>query len=241
MSCKKYQLWLEEAALGDLPAKKQQELDAHVSTCMSCQLEMERESNLLAAIDAGLAESVKAEPSLEFASRTRRRIVREQLTPAWPLRWYGLAAAGALALAAIVIYVQRPAPVNDAPVVASNPRTISAPAPKGEKISSKAMGKTHLNLAQTQEATPVTTEVAVVETKTEFEIVIDPRQIEGVRAFVRVMNAGAMDAAAAITPQKYEILAWNWKPVLTPDVYVPIVQIPALEQERKEGRPTGSR
>jgi hypothetical protein len=78
------------------------ELRAHVAGCAGCREEFEAQRRLLAAIDHGLAERLREEPSPEFAVRVRQRLAGEPVVArSWFHGWLP-AAAGALAVLALV-------------------------------------------------------------------------------------------------------------------------------------------
>jgi len=144
MACERNKKDLMAAALGGVPANRRAELNAHLAECAACRAEFERQRELLAAIDRGVAASVAAEPSADLAARIREHL-REQPAPAasWLSGWIP-AAAGAMAVFVIVAVwlARRPqvAPGNPAPVIAQVPPTVqpAPPAPSPAETSTPA-------------------------------------------------------------------------------------------------------
>ncbi len=102
MACERYKTDLIDAALGTLETRRDDELHAHLVNCPACRAALEAERRLLAAIDDGIAASVAAEPSPEFAARVRRRLEQETMRGRpWLAAWIP-ATAGALAILALV-------------------------------------------------------------------------------------------------------------------------------------------
>ena len=128
MACERNKKDLMAAALGGVPANRRAELNAHLAECAACRAEFERQRELLAAIDRGVAASVAAEPSADLAARIREHL-GEQPAPAtsWLSGWIP-AAAGAMAVFVFVAVwlARRPhiAPGNPAPVIAQVPPTV---------------------------------------------------------------------------------------------------------------------
>ena len=129
------------AALGGVPANRRAELNTHLAECAACRAEFERQRELLAAIDRGVAASVAAEPSADLAARIREHL-REQPAPAasWLSGWIP-AAAGAMAVFVFVAVwlARRPhiAPGNPEPVISQTPLT-APPAPSPAETSMPA-------------------------------------------------------------------------------------------------------
>lgn len=131
MACERNKKGLMAAALGGVPANRRAELDAHLRECADCRAEFERQRELLAAIDRGVAASVAAEPSPDLAARIRERL-REAPAASWFSGWIP-AAVGTLAVFVFVaIWMARRPPVvpgNPAPVISEAPPTVQ-PAPR---------------------------------------------------------------------------------------------------------------
>ncbi len=139
MDCKQYKENLAAAALGALEPRREAEFAAHLAGCAACRAALDDERRLLDAVDRGVAASVAAEPSAEFAARVRRRLDQEpQPTHSWFGGWVP-ATAGALAVLALVaLWLARRPPVL--PGTAEPPRTAAGqqrpsreePAPAGK-------------------------------------------------------------------------------------------------------------
>ncbi len=102
MGCERYKSWLSDAALEALAPSREAELRAHMAGCATCRAELDEERRLLGAIDQGIDASLGAEPSPEFGARVRMRVAQEE---ARRRRWFAgwiPAAAGALAVLALV-------------------------------------------------------------------------------------------------------------------------------------------
>ena len=134
MDCKRYKESLSEAAAGAHESQREAALRAHLETCAPCRAALGAERELYAAIDRGVATSVAALPSTEFAARVRQRLAAEPL-PARPwfggLRFAGWAPAAALAMAVLVLgiaWLGRRAPAPGAAIESARNALSQVPA-----------------------------------------------------------------------------------------------------------------
>jgi hypothetical protein len=128
---------MKNFALGNISAKLELELLAHVTECEACREAYDHAKAMRSAVDHGLESLVAGEPSPQFAARLRARIAAE---PA-PKRWAWDAwrvwehasrqtlsyALGTLVLATLLIVVRMGLPRKhvSAPAVAEVTSTIS--------------------------------------------------------------------------------------------------------------------
>ncbi|MGH9793192.1 MAG: hypothetical protein ACRD5G_00340 [Candidatus Acidiferrales bacterium] len=121
MNCQDYRDALTGAALDPQAdaaprASRDAALRAHLDACAACRAELGRLTALTAAIDAGLAQIVSADPSPAFAARVRSRLAERAEERA--SRWHAWAPALAGALTAAVLiawFVTRFASEPDSP------------------------------------------------------------------------------------------------------------------------------
>jgi hypothetical protein len=108
MHCLRYQESLTDVAAGALDLERESALRAHLEACAPCRAALEAERQLFAAIDLGVAASVAANPSADFAARVHRLIAQEPVRARpwfaglWVTAW---APAAALALAVLILTV----------------------------------------------------------------------------------------------------------------------------------------
>jgi len=115
MACEKYLAWMTDASLGALAPGREPELLAHAATCDACRQTYLRAGELAAFVDRSVASLVSANPSPHFATRLRARLAAE---PA-PARFRQIAwipvAAGALALASVILVLMMRSPSRSNP------------------------------------------------------------------------------------------------------------------------------
>jgi hypothetical protein len=102
MGCKQYTEIIAEAALEAARPAREAELRAHLAGCAACRAALEAQKLLVAAIDRDVAASVAAEPSPDFAARVRVAVEVEHARANYWVRTWMTAAAGALAVFALV-------------------------------------------------------------------------------------------------------------------------------------------
>ncbi len=199
MGCEFYKDRLIEAALGLSEGRRPDaDLSAHLEQCPSCRAAFAGQQHLLIAIDRGIAASVGAEPSPEFAARVRHRLTEARRPPTrrWVLTWVP-AAVGAMAAVVLLTFwlVRResPGPPRPASVasfvarptanvpVASVPGAASTPLPaRGSSPRSK------------RPTGPVVAEAGL------REVLVPPGQEQAILSFYRAMQSGRVDGSALL-------------------------------------------
>jgi hypothetical protein len=123
------------------------------------------------ALDRELAAALSVEPSPEFRARVRARIVAEP-APSSSWQWWGLAVAGALAAAGMVVFtlprakaVAQPDRVEARTV----PAEAARPAPRADVVT---------------KPTPATARVEKGSVSAEPEVLIDTYEARAIRALV---------------------------------------------------------
>ncbi len=199
MDCKRYKKDLAAAALGALEPRREAEFAAHLASCAACRAALGDERRLLHIIDRGVAASVAAEPSAEFAARVRRRLDQEPVPAhSWFARWVP-AAAGALAVLALVaLWLARRPPVL--PGTAEPPRTAGGQQRPSREEPAPA------ELPVEQAATPrgkgsaihLKRHVAVRTARP--EVLVLPGQRAAVLQFYEAVGSGRVDTASLLVP-----------------------------------------
>ncbi len=112
MGCKRFEDQLMDAVLGGLLPERETELRAHLRECAACRTEFERQQQLVTAMDHSLEQMAAVNPSPEMVARIRLKIA-EQPAPSrrWLLGWWP-AAAGAVAVVALFIFLMLPRSVQ---------------------------------------------------------------------------------------------------------------------------------
>jgi anti-sigma factor RsiW len=133
MACEKHSDWIAEAALGELNPKRDAELNSHLSECAACSGEFDAAKAARVLMDRGVEALVAGTPSPQFAARFRSRIARSPAPSRSIVASLTPAAAGTLAIAALLsVWLLRTAPArNGRPAsiasVASLPGVVAAP------------------------------------------------------------------------------------------------------------------
>lgn len=105
MGCEDYRSALTDAALG---APMPSELAGHLAVCPRCRIELGDQRRLVSAIDRGLDEGLRIEPSPVLAARVRRRLAAEPKPRRGVAFWVPALAALAAALVGIALLSRGP-------------------------------------------------------------------------------------------------------------------------------------
>jgi hypothetical protein len=229
MACQQFAEDLIDAALGSLDARRETELRAHLAACPACRQHLEAQQRLAMAMDRGLAASVAAEPSLEFAARVRQRIAAEpvpsrrwwlSLRPSeWSIRiWVPVGAAAAMVLAAAFWFAppQRVrTPDLPAPQIArTGPSAVSLPpAQVPLQVVPGAIRPGDVR----KPAPPWIRHNAV-------EVLVPRGEKEAVLRLLVALNKGRVDGDSLAAPEK---------PSVVPDLTIKPLDVPALDFDGK--------
>jgi len=104
MACERYAGRLTDAGLEALSAPEDAALIAHLGVCDSCRDAYRRARKVGALMERCVGSLVEGEPSPAFAVRLRARLVEETVPIRWAWGvWIATAAAGAFALAGVLL------------------------------------------------------------------------------------------------------------------------------------------
>jgi len=168
MNCTKYKDRLIDLALSATMPEDDPEFLAHVRECAACAAELERQRQLVAAMDHGVKLSVSANPSPEFLPRIRTRLAEEP-APArgWFSGWLPVT-AGAVAVVALLMFLllprERGEPPTEPPM---GQRATVAPAadlavePPRAEVPAAPRKRPHKILAERKPVAPAVPEVLV--------------------------------------------------------------------------------
>ena len=215
MFCQRYKESLSEAAV-TLPAGELEpgdaavpalsaELRAHLADCPACRAQFDAQRALMGAIDRGIQVSLAAEPSPEFAARVRRRLEEERLpSQPWFSGWVP-AAAGALAVLALVaVWLARREPVglgtNDsARNVQSQPNAVNNAGVPPESYTAQSLPPQSIGKsATTRGAVPAPQDVRPAVAKAEPEVLVPPGQREAILRLYAALQSGRTNAASLL-------------------------------------------
>ena len=219
MVCEKYSKLINDEALGGLSQERETELHEHLAHCVSCRNEFVRAKKLAAAMSAGVEMLVAGEPSSQFTAHLRARISNERV-PAHPeLRTWIPVAAGAFALAAVLMAAitrtPRQTPLDLAPVARSfvNPNA-AIPAKTANRAAddSKRSARSRSHNLRASEPEP------------EPEVLVPPGQFVAVMQFANAMNAGRVDGEQIVTAQEQ-----SEKPIESEAIQILPLTIPQIE------------
>jgi len=136
-NCNTVRKWMPAALDGELDARQQARLDAHVATCPSCGTEMEQTARLLSMVSALGAER-ELPARVEYATlRAVRQLPADEGLPWWRA-WFGwpmpaLAALGAVTVVAIRV-LQTPPVVYERALGTDRPSATVASARPRERV-----------------------------------------------------------------------------------------------------------
>ncbi len=236
MGCQRYQGWITEQALGALAVNREAELLAHVAECTQCSAALHRSRVLHQAISLGIAKTVGAESSPDFAARVRQRIA-EHPAPARFAAFFP-AVAGALVLAAALLALwlrpqappRRPGAPAQSHDIAATGRIPSQPAavirrPLTELPLHSGEGPAEANRRSSRAAN----------TAPAFVVLVPPGELQAVVQF-----AAALNRAGVVHAQLRNNVEETRNPLV-----VKSLEFPALEMTKLEdGQPandSGSR
>jgi hypothetical protein len=159
-------------------------------------------------IDEEIRAALDVDPSQEFVARVRTRIAAEAAPSAWRWSW-GLAMATALASATLVVIVSRQhtppsTSVAGTSVAGSENRHASEGSttkPGAAESDAKAgrAEQTRVAVSRQARSRPTNTNALVVRTRSEPEILVDPREADALRRLIAGVRDGRIDLAAAQT------------------------------------------
>ncbi len=229
MDCERYRKNLTDIALGAMESRRQAEFAAHLAVCAGCHAALERERRLLAAIDIGIAASVAAEPSPEFAARVRQRLEQKSLSARSRFStWVPATAVALVVLGVVAVWLARRRPVvpgtPEPPAVASQQRpTVTAPA--AEAASRARPSRPTEQAATPRGATPARGHLKqVVAQVAEPEVLVPPGQHEAVLQLYAALRSGRVDPASLVAPSA---------PLEPAELKIAPLEVPKLEEEAK--------
>ncbi len=207
MDCERYKGNLSAAALGEPEPRHEAEFAAHLAVCAACRAALDDEQGLLEAIDRGVAASVAAEPTAEFAARLRRRLDQERLpTRSWFAGWVPVAAGALAILALVALWLARRPPILPG---TEPPRTAGRQQGPPSEEPARA-GKTPRGGRSAppfeQAATPggkgsaFRGKRAAAARMAVPEVLVPPGQREAVLQFYNAVGSGRVDSASLLAP-----------------------------------------
>jgi hypothetical protein len=226
MACETHRSSMTDAALGVLDPAREGRFHAHLGECAACSEEFARAQALARAIDLGVDDSFRAEPSPALLARVRQQIAAEPTPPLRPFpAWVPVAAGALAALAAVGIWFRSHVP--SAPTQSSPAPQIKAAAPPSPPISiepapSAVAGnraRSHLRRAGVETA-------AALETLP--EVLVPPCEWRATMQFVAALHRDqnrAADIARTLEDSR--------KPLETADLKIISLEVPPLVVDQK--------
>lgn len=141
MSCGKYSSWMTDAALGELRAEREPELLAHAMECDACREALGHARKVREFVERGVESVVAGEPTPGFEMRLRRRIAQEARPLGSDWKAWAPLAAGASAVAVILIFILARAPqrgIDNASITSRTTATAPAVASSTTPVESVA-------------------------------------------------------------------------------------------------------
>ena len=189
MDCKKYQSWLNDEALGELPPARSAELHSHLAACADCRAELERRRLFLSAMDQAVAASSAGEPSPVFAARVRGRIAEQPAAAPWFSGWVPWTAGVAVTLAALMTYMFLPKERSETPhrAVAHVTKKIEPSETESKPAAAAAPSmepKTVRKGSRTRPAVPA----IVQQAPAAVEVIIPRDEVEGIAWLARQLH-----------------------------------------------------
>jgi hypothetical protein len=215
MACEKYLHLMIDAALGGSNPKREAELLQHLSHCASCRDEFNHTRAAFAAVDRAVEELVEGEPSPQFTTRLRARIANEHAParPEWRA-WISVA-AGAMALAAILIVVMMSTPRQVTRGMAQVVQSTSIPtaevptnAERRASGASQMLNRPRYRAAKTLQP----------------EVIVPPEQVIAVMQFANAVYAKRIDGEQIVTAQEQ-----SKKPLDIEAIQISPLSIPLLD------------
>jgi hypothetical protein len=229
MACERHHEALIELALGAHKLRLESELSEHLESCAACRRDLDAQRRLAAAINLGVAASVAAEPSPEFAARIRQRIASEPApVPAWGqgirVAWVPLT-AGALAVVLLAFWLARRQPVSPLhptpDIVRVQPPSTSDPVPPQSGGNGATLPPKHLNSnLVAANPGPLGRRTVQIARTTEPEVIVFPGERDAVLQFYAAMRSGRTDVSSLLAAPPLEIKI--------KDLEVPPLEVPAI-------------
>ena len=236
MNCKKYNMWMSDAATDVLSARQRSEFETHIRDCSRCREELARAHALLETIDRGVMAQVSVEPYPEFMARLRQRLSTEGAprTAIWNRR-VPVAACAAVVIIAAAMWMMWPGRVKRAPVASTDPATKSFVAANHSTPNANSVGAEPLRANRA----PVTAAVrrVVAHDRRRFErepdvaqVIIPPGEGEAVLQFAAALQSGKIDGAKLLAAQKEAE-----KPIVIKPLVIPPLGNTAQEDKASSG------
>ena len=222
MNCKKYKMWMSDAATDGLSVRQRNEFEAHVRDCSHCREELARAHTLLEAIDRGVMAQASVEPSVEFLPRLRQRLATERApgTAVWPWR-VPAAACAAVMVISLAIWMTWPGSVKPGQVASTNPATKSFAAANHATPNPKSVGAEPLHASRAPVIAAVRRAVAHdrhrIERRSEVApVIIPPGEGKAVLQFAAALQSGKIDGAKLLSEQRETDQPIEIKPIVIP-------------------------
>ena len=238
-NCARFRESMVEAASGALPGSLHPDFDAHIRQCVSCQQELRRVQTLLQAIDETVSASIAAEPSPQLIANVRQRIAAQPTpAPAWRSGNAWLAAAGACAALAILLFVAGTLH-RVIPSRADRPASPLVSLPPNHSLTPPAPGR-HVESARTiLPRKPVLMVRASVGAShnpaRKPEIIVEPGQMQAILQLVAATQRGQIDGAKLLADEKK-----TTEPLEIEPLTIAPLQIAALKDESGSSAPDSS-
>ncbi len=206
MSCAQFRESILEAAL--TPARDAYEsglrpgLRAHLADCAACRELLAQERALAGSIDAGLRARVAGGPSAEFVARIRQRIGAEPATASWFRRWQPTLAGAMVLVIAVTVWFSAPERIAVPPQqpVSSTPQPAGPISPRPtESVTTGADQGIRPEASLRPNVARPPQEAQAPELWA--EVLIEPREREGVRWLHAALQSRASRIAAVLAGQ----------------------------------------
>jgi hypothetical protein len=217
MSCEKYSGWMTDAALGELAAGREPELLAHAMECEVCRQALGHARKVREFVERGVESVVAGEPAPGFEMRLRRRIAREARPVEWDWKAWAPLAAGALAIAVLLIVIttrvvhrgtENPSVGSSASTIAPTVASSSAPVESAAHTSgARAIG--------TARATQRARYAGSASAGT-LKIIVPKGQLVAAARLSEAINSGRVDGTQLLAAQQDYQKPLDVKPIEIP-------------------------
>jgi hypothetical protein len=211
------------------------DLAAHLETCAACRAELEAQRALFGAIDQGVADLVAGSPPEDFAAHVRQRIAQEAIKPrSWIAGWIPVTAAALALIFFVTLWVTRrgPAAPNEAKEK-SSPSQIGRPPREPQMAGEVPAEPSPAGVSGARRIRPP--QEGQMAARREPEVLVPPGQMAAVMQLYSSVWNGKADGASLMA--QAAPIEESLKPLQTPELKIPPLEIERLSEE---GKPTGS-
>ena len=206
--CEKYTDWITDTATRGLAPGREPELLAHAAECDACREAYNHAREIAASVDRGVESLVSGEPSAHFNTRLRARIAEERIAvrPNWAA-WAQIA-AGALALATLLLVLVLRTQRTNQPSIANNSQPASIPL---QPSNPPSLGGAQNHPAQS--AARHRTLAKRPKSPSQPEVLVQPGQLTAITQFAAAIRSGHIDGDKLLAAEEQTNAPLEIKPI----------------------------